>query len=341
MLSDLSSRDLKKSPTALKDCFHGTIFGTAIGDQLGLPFEGRPGPTIDPADIRIDQAGTYSDDTQLTLRVATSLARVKEFDEADMAREFVAWLDEPPIGPGQGCLQAVSALAAGTPPGQAASSSGGNGTAMRVSPVGLFFRDDPAGCYEAATRSSYLTHGHPGATIAAQAVALAVRYNSYKNEDFFSTSEFLDEVQRVRLDPEPPELADFRTIVDEVKKRAILGTEEEGLVALGQAGVKPPYYLKRYEGTSFVHPYALATVGCAFFLFIRHLGDPENAIRAAVQAGGDTDTVAAIVGALVGSLAGYARLPKRWRDGVYNAPGLEGAATALYEAYVERAGSKP
>lgn len=57
---------------------------------------------------------------------------------------------------------------------------------------------------------------------------------------------------------------------------------------------------------------ATDAVACALRALTRHWADPEAAIIAAVHYGGDTDTIAAMAGALAGALHGAAWVPTRW-----------------------------
>ena len=106
---------------------------------------------------------TYTDDTQLTLHTAEALIRGNGFNLNNFISEYVKWLDDPPIGPGYGCISSIRQLKYGIPWKEAASNSGGNGTAMRISPVGLLYCKDLMGLREAAMKSSAITHSHPAA----------------------------------------------------------------------------------------------------------------------------------------------------------------------------------
>ena len=68
--------------------------------------------------------------------------------------------------------------------------------------------------------------------------------------------------------------------------------------------------------------HAAEAVCCALWAFIRHCLEPEQCIIQAVSLGGDTDTVAAMAGALAGALHGTAWIPQRWYDNIENEPGL-------------------
>ena len=68
------------------------------------------------------------------------------------------------------------------------------------------------------------------------------------------------------------------------------------------------------------------TVPLALWLALNHLDDYEGAVRAAIAAGGDTDTTAAIVGSIVAAYGGVGCIPARWRSLVEPVPTTSGSA---------------
>ncbi|GAH73372.1 unnamed protein product, partial [marine sediment metagenome] len=154
------------------DKFHGSILGVAIGDTLGHPFEGKLRDEIYSKFRNFEEFiqdnktlfKTYTDDTQLTLRTAKALIQGGRFDLNIFINEYIKWLDEPPIGPGYGCISSLRKLKYGVSLEKASSNSGGNGTAMRIAPIGLFFCKDLGALKTAALKSSLITHSHPAAS---------------------------------------------------------------------------------------------------------------------------------------------------------------------------------
>ncbi|MFX1287348.1 MAG: ADP-ribosylglycohydrolase family protein, partial [Promethearchaeota archaeon] len=176
--------------------------GVAIGDSLGHPFEGKIREEIyskfkdfkEYIKSKRKLFKTYTDDTQLTLHTAEALIQGSGFNENNFIREYVKWLDDPPIGPGFGCISSIQKLKYGIPWKKAASNSGGNGTAMRVSPIGLFYSKDLKGLTNAALKSSKITHSHPAASAGAIVIASAIAFlieksveTSFSIEEFFTT----------------------------------------------------------------------------------------------------------------------------------------------------------
>ena len=131
----------------LLDKFQGTLIAVAIGDTLGCPFQNKLRKEIysyfkdfgDFIQEYRDIFRTYTDDTQLTIHTTKALIQGNGFNTDNFIREYVKWLDDPPIGPGWGCISSIRKLKYGVPWKEAASNSGGNGTVMRISPIGLFY----------------------------------------------------------------------------------------------------------------------------------------------------------------------------------------------------------
>jgi ADP-ribosylglycohydrolase len=297
----------------LKSKTLGCLLSVAIGDALGAPVEGLSRRQIrDQYGLIRDYlperfgAGVWTDDTQLTLALARSLALRGRFDPEDFAHRLVSWLPDA-RGAGMACATAASRLAAGVPWREAGVDSAGCGTAMRAAPLGLFHRRDAAAIVADAAASSHLTHTDSRAKAMAAALALAVAR---------------------MLEPESPGSAElFRGVseaVEPIDGRAaqavaglisLLGAPlEEGLEATGVGG------------------FVMEAVPAAFLVFAHFRSELEEALVAAASAGGDTDSIASMVGALIGAALGREAIPKRWIEGLYMREEIEGVAEDLYQA---------
>src|SRR5579859_975848 len=180
--------------------FSGSMLGGMLGDVIGAPVEGEsPGyiqKTFKSADeiLRLEsveelfggkwQVGRFTDDTQMSLCVAEWLLHEKKLDgKSLLARFSEAYRPARRYGPGAGMILEAfpkypdkwESLATMMFP----QGSYGNGSAMRVGPVGLYFHNDLPGLQKVATVSSTTTHSHwlaiQGASLQATAVALATR----------------------------------------------------------------------------------------------------------------------------------------------------------------------
>jgi ADP-ribosylglycohydrolase len=299
------------------DKFKGTLFGVAIGDTLGRPFEGLIRMRVHSQFTDFKEFiksnkkifYTYTDDTQLTLHTAQALIDGWGFKTDYLIREYVKWLDDPPIGPGFGCKSSIEKLKYGINWKEAASKSGGNGTAMRVAPIALYYCKDSKALDRAAIQSSIITHSHPAASAGALVTSRAIAYLIDKEpETGFSINGFFDYIKAPLTHSHEVIWQDFIEILNSVKKNISMPIEA-GLIKFSQAGVKSPFFIEEYLGKAFVHPYAISTVACAIFIFLKHLNSFEDCIYELATAGGDSDTVAAIGGSLAGSYFGLNNIP--------------------------------
>ncbi len=299
------------------DKFTGTLLGVSIGDTLGHPFEGilREGIYSRFNDFKEFIASnkklfnTYTDDTQLTLHTAKALIQGSGFTEDYIVREYIEWLEDPPIGPGFGCISSIQKLKYGISWKKAASNSGGNGTTMRVSPIGLFYNKDIKNLKKYALQSSVITHSHPAASAGAIVVARAIAFLIDKTvETEFSVDEFFKVIISSISNSGEEIWNQFIEILNKVKNNLDISLEA-GLIKFSQAGVKAPYFIEDYLGKAFVHPYTLSTVACAIFVFLKNLNSFEECIFQLATAGGDSDTVGAIGGSLAGAYFGKGYIP--------------------------------
>lgn len=122
--------------TTLRDC----IYGLAVGDALGVPYEFRPRGTFECTDMigygtHGQPAGTWSDDTSMTLATCDSIRELGHIDTADMRDKFVGW-----IARGEYTIDGVfdyggtTARALHTGKGGSGERDNGNGSLMRIAP---------------------------------------------------------------------------------------------------------------------------------------------------------------------------------------------------------------
>jgi poly(ADP-ribose) glycohydrolase ARH3 len=280
------------TPADLPDRFRGCLLGLALGDALGGKFEAQ---TADAIRTRFPSAEAlfaypqeeiwYTDDTQMAIGVAETLAVHGEIIELRLCEAFVANY-VPSRGYGRGARAVLEAMEDGRDYREVAESyfpggSYGNGAAMRVAPVGLLFRDDPARVWEQARLSALPTHVHPlgidGAQVLALAVALASQAERFDRDGFFNTLLSACQSQEYR----------------ERVAKAMKAQSSEDLAGLGN----------RIEALESV-PTALASFALTPESF-------EQTVANVIFLGGDTDTLAAMAGAVAGAYLGAGRLPQR------------------------------
>ncbi len=278
--------------TILKERFEGCLIGLAVGDALGGMFEAQSADAIrtrfSTADRLIaypQEEIWYTDDTQMTIALAEALVESGEVVEEVLCRAFVANY-VPSRGYGRGARAVLDAMDDGRDHRLVAEEhfpggSFGNGAAMRVAPVGLLFRDDHRRLWEQARLSALPTHRHALGIEGAQLLALAVGICS--NMERFDRAGFFADLLAAC------ESADYRARLEEASRVQ----SPDDLTRLGN----------RIEALNSV-PTAIASFALSPESF-------ESTISNVIFLGGDTDTLAAMAGALSGAYLGVGRLPSR------------------------------
>lgn len=160
---------MAKNAVTLQDSTLGCIIGCAVGDALGAPYEGLWGDCIPEESHLLSEfaefegypRGQYTDDTQLTIATIESIIQQKDIIPHEIAKSIAKlWKTQAVIGPGGACTCAADSFLrsgdwknCGAPKGSA-----GNGTAMRMAAVGLFFINNPSSLPEIAAHISQITH---------------------------------------------------------------------------------------------------------------------------------------------------------------------------------------
>jgi poly(ADP-ribose) glycohydrolase ARH3 len=295
----------------LKERFTGCLTGLALGDALGAPFEGNPHSNASPLKSLLSGPPPlpgYTDDTEMAIGVAESLAERDGLDQEDMAQRFSRNFN-PLRGYGPGTIHVLGLIKKGTPWHRAnrtvfPDGSFGNGAAMRAAPLGLFYFKNPLKLREAAYGASAITHDHPlakeGAYLIAYSAALAV--------NGASRSELLDSLMEITV------MEEYRRKLRDI--RPLL----EG---------DPP--LEEVIGLLGNTVEALESVPAALYAFLRHGEDFVDTVGFCVSLGGDTDTISAMAGAITGAHLGYEGLPGELTSRIENRELLISLAEGLYK----------
>lgn len=305
-------KDLDKKE--LRSKFVGCLLGTAVGDALGAWREGRGMSTGDDIVSSADrlQELVYTDDTHMTIGIAESLIESKGFDGEHMAQTFMKNYErEPWRGYGPGPPLIFRMIRSGEAWHDAATKlyrggSFGNGSAMRVAPVGLLYCRNPERLREIAYQSSSITHFHvlgkEGAALQACAVALAL---SIPSDEEVDRAAFLSRLRSFIQDRVYKEkVGQIEELLGEQDKTKVVGV-------LGN-GVEAP-----------------RSVPTAIYCFAKHPKSYKETVTYAISLGGDTDTIAAMAGAISGTYLGVEAIPSNWRAKLENRDYVEALAEEL------------
>lgn len=287
----------------------GCILGAAVGDAIGLPFEGlsrrRAARILGSPDRHrfLFGRGMVSDDTEHTCMVAQSLiasgADIELFQK-HLAWRFRFWLLGLPAGVGLATLRSIFRLWIGFSPRRSGVFSAGNGPAMRAAILGAVV-DDLKTLRDLVRASSQITHSDPKAEYGAFAVALAARM--VRERETVSPDQFLNQLQ-LSLGSAGHELSSL--LADAAKSAKDGGSTESFADSIGLA-----------RGVS---GYVYHSVPVAIHAWFVHQRDFRSAITSVIKCGGDTDSTAAIVGGIVGTAVGKAGIPSKWLGRLFEWP---------------------
>jgi ADP-ribosylglycohydrolase len=303
----------------------GLLLGGAVGDALGLPAEGLS-PARQrkwwPGDLRhrfLFGRGMISDDTEHAFMTAQALLEaagdVERFRRS-LAWKLRWWFIALPAGVGLATARACIRLWLGVPPKRSGVHSAGNGPVTRSAIIGAVFADDAAGRREFVRAATRLTHVDPRAEVAAQAVAEAVSWIIRRSRGDETLISFRTRNSELGIHPEPPHFGFCKgalrclRISDDPEWASACGQLEASL----QRGDSVEAFAAALGLTKGVTGYAYHAVPVALHAWLRHRGDFQRTLASAIRCGGDTDTVAAIAGALAGCEAGAEGIPAGWRN---------------------------
>ena len=283
---------MESGPLELCDRVRGCILGGAIGDAMGGPFEGQQGPLqFCPHD-----QWSISDDSQMTLATCESIIETGEVSPEHIASRFVDWFRAERItGIGSSTLKALRDLDAGLHwalAGAKGEMAAGNGAAMRIAP--LAFHLDPKREQDRRTIRDVcrITHHNEEAYVGALAITIAIRSVVF---DQTTPTELLDVVVQ--------NLPDSRVRDRILTMNALRGDPSVADVAadFGSSG------------------YVVESVPLALYAARSIDRLPlDDVFRNAIEAGGDTDTIASMTGQIAGARLGLTRIPRELIDMLAN-----------------------
>ncbi len=292
----------------------GALLGLVAGNQLGVPTEhlGTAEAVREafPAGVRDlaapPKGSPFDDDAALALLLAESLVDRGDFDAQDVAQRWVKWMKVDGRGIGPTTQRALKLIERGAEPFEAGRRardaaprwSATNGSVMRCVPVAIRYHDTVGKLIRVSTQQAAITHADERCTWGAAAVNLAAR------ELLHGNPYFVEEVLHQLADTAP------RALLEAIRR---VPWEDESALPIALSGPAG---------------YAVDCVEIAFWCAV-HRPSLEEALIFLAEAGGDTDTNAAVAGALLGARDGVAGIPPRWLDQIVNAKGIADLAERL------------
>ena len=267
----------------------GCMIGQLAGDALGSLVEFESTESIRrkyPGGLReLADGGTFNtiagqptDDSEMALMLARTLVERKTYDAEAALEAYKYWFSSDPFDYGRTTASALG--------GHKNYESQANGALMRISPLGIFGAGHPLETVAGwAMQDADLTHPHKVCRDANALFAMAIAF-------------------AVKTGPDP------RSLYQAVSGWASeLGVEPPLMETVLSAASEPPadYVTKR--------GWVLIAFQNALWQLL-HAPNLEEGVVDTVMRGGDTDTNAAICGALLGAVYGLKAIPAQWLDSI-------------------------
>lgn len=312
-------------------------------------FVGSGPPRNEAVERQCARKGMYTDDTNSCLAVAMSIEECRGVVAEHVARTCAElFLPDDAMSKDQasarvhaaneafrGCpptakqvllstLAGMSPAVTGLPPNfPFEGGSFANGGAMRISPLAIAYRSADAKTLRHAVATAICaSHRHPEAVDFAVVQAAAVQYALSVQPDEFDG---------------PTLLAKLASLCENAAMQSVISKTMEALAVFPDGGDEFKTLQQIVEDPEFKRPssgmgFQIASVHmapCVLWTACRHHKDPRRALQAAIDLGGDTDTTASMVGAIVGALHGeeWCISPLDWAAGLEN--GVHGRDFAL------------
>lgn len=307
---------------SLKDRFTGTMVGLGVGDALGMPSEFMREEQIslffdniltdyeqDPKDMF--SMGEYTDDTAMAVCIAESYISEKRFVLNDIANRFLDWYYSDGRGIGVLTRSSLTLMREGFEPIDAGKQawektgkqSAGNGGLMRSAPIALFNYNDKNSLISQTKLICQITHYDQKCVLSSVAYNLLIWASLH---DYESTDAY------------------------ELMCDACCGIDDEFDDLLFDA--KTSYICDmRLDGDNMGFTYLSFMVSVSAFMMY---SDFESPIKEIINKGGDSDTNAAIAGALLGARYGIDAIPGNWRTGLLGYSRLYLLGESLYDLIV-------
>lgn len=294
---------------------NAVLVGKGIGDALGMQFETKPwnsnqimawDGSFGSSEFHKLGPGQWTDDTGMALALSKTLLSFNgEFYPEAVIQEYLAWMRGPDFR-GAGQTTKDSLERAKTTPWYFSGKLGalGNGTSMRAAPLGIAYRNDPDKLIKAAKLDAIMTHNSHDAQQGSIAMAMGVAHLL----NGVSKQEILESVKRV-LEPSAV-LTNLEQITKNQLIHKTLTRDSKHLERDRNGGNRIISQL--ILGNKYT---VVEAVARAFYVLVATDSFLE-AVELAVRGGGDTDTAAAMVGALAGAHYGLENIPAYHKENV-------------------------
>jgi ADP-ribosylglycohydrolase len=289
-------------PVTRNERFIGTLLGGCIGDILGSTNEGKTFDSIRSNNTFVTKFyhNRYTDDTELTLVLARYLAKYQTSNiEHSMVQEVHSMYQKVVKTSKRGYSKKTRDLLSNWNHCMLASAADTNGAVMRIAPMALIKHASDKELYDKIKYAIYCTHGENKDAVdtAFIHVKLLISIINQKQKTAESIYLYAKELaQRVRN----PVIHAYLTMIHPDNKKRFEET---------QWNVN-----KSIFGYDLFQIKAIDCFICALVCFFYNFKTPKAALIMAANMGGDTDTIAKLVGDLVGATHGTEWIPEEWQN---------------------------
>jgi len=326
--------------TSFENRVKGLFFGIAIGDAKGIPYEGLDYEKIqerfNPNEIyskmcndnpkMIDHPpAKWTDDTQLTIAVAKSIIEAKGFNMDEIGKQHVLEWKESTVGWGSGTRTSVEKISNGVSPLSSGNiAAKGNGVIMKIAPLALYYS-----CTNNKNREQKLKEIESFARMTHDNVLCVVTacFYCFTLEKFFRLAEkdntFFDKSFRKIFLQEC--IAEALSLEQQFNQKEELVSERLKQLLYNFDNLSDQKLIEISSGGNY---FVLNSLTMVFGLLFSQDISFELIIRA-VTIGGDTDSNASMVGAVVGAIKGFGVFPTPYIEQLYRTKELLTLAIAF------------
>jgi len=306
--------------TKMKERLFATLYGGIVGDLMGVPVEFKKRGTFHVEGVigygtYNQPPGTWSDDTSLTLCLVKNM--IEKGDTRSLMDKFVRYMEQGYLTPfgemfdiGITTAEAVSSYKKGIVPeycGKTGEFDNGNGTLMRIAPLVFVLINEFDFNKRNALVLQYtkITHGHPRSLVGS-IIYIELLLSLYRNNSLeYALSEVYNLLQNYLQHELCTELNAYTRIFD------------ENFLNIPENDIKSSGYI--------VHSLE-AAIWC-----VGNSSTFKEAILKAVNLGEDTDTVAAMTGALAGMCNQMDEIPGEWLNSIVKKQEIDDIIEDFYE----------
>lgn len=282
----------------MEDKIKGCLYGLSIGDAIGLRYENVKPKDINENNIgKVCFGGAISDDTEHMILISKSILNtenIKDF-ENDFKNELKKWLISFPVNIGKTTLYSI--IRSFFKSGYGIKGTG-NGSVMRIAPVGLIFHKDHNKLVKYASSSCRITHNAEESII--NSIAIAKLISEILNKNWDKNNK--------------PEIDNVLKLLGSISKEEFWTNTINELKDAFDNDIEPIDLVYSWTKEKGALGYTKYSTLLSIYCWIKYYGDYEKTLKEIIKCGGDTDTNAAIVGALTGATIGYNEIPNELKN---------------------------